>query len=210
MFRNDIRTIIEGLDKSFEREYAKFDEYSDIKGLNELKELIISLRNNDILVEFDDDAHYLVDEKNFEHEKKGYKSNVTNEFFVMANKKLSPSKFPIYFQSIQGFVTATTVEAFLMLINFNYFHYSKKKISIIKSAELVFGGDIIQYFSFFTDDFKELSDLPDYDETFFKNLKNMKFENKRARLLEDFIRCGYLGLIIVEQNISLELDNLNL
>ena len=35
----------------------------------------------------------------------------------------------------------------------------------------------------------------------------MKFENERAHLLEDFIRDGYLLLILVEQKISTEFFN---
>ena len=40
MFRNDLRHLIDGLDKSFEREYDRFDEFSDVVGLNEYKDLV--------------------------------------------------------------------------------------------------------------------------------------------------------------------------
>ena len=37
MFRNTVRKVIDGLDKSFKREYARFDEFSDVVGLNIIK-----------------------------------------------------------------------------------------------------------------------------------------------------------------------------
>ena len=120
----------------------------------------------------------------------------------MANEKLSSSVIPIYYEPIRGFVTFENIEALLMLINFNYFYYCNMNCSRVKSVEKVFGGNIIQYLSFFTDDFKSMQDLPDYDESFFDNLKSVDYEDERARLLEDFLRCGYLSLIVVEQNIS--------
>lgn len=202
MFKDSIRTIIEGIEKSFEREYKKFDEYSDVTGLNEYKELVVSLRKSDILIKFDKISKYIIDDSNFE--KDTYKpSKISNEFFMMSNKKLANSIIPLYFPIIHGLITSENIEGLLMLINFNYFYYSNMKCSRIKSIEKVFGGDIIQYLSFFTDEFKSMKELPDYDESFFKNLKKADFEDERARNLEDFLRCGYLSLVILEQNISL-------
>ena len=37
MFRNDLRNLVDGLDKSFKREYSRFDEFSDVVGLNIIK-----------------------------------------------------------------------------------------------------------------------------------------------------------------------------
>ena len=108
----------------------------------------------------------------------------------------------IHIEYIQGFVTFNDIEGFLMLIQFNYFYYSKMGCSRFKVMEMGCGGDIIQYLSFFTDEYKLFPDLPDYDESFFNNLKNMTYVDERARLLEDFLRCGYLSLILVEQNLS--------
>ena len=51
MFWNDVRTVIDGMEKSFEREYAKFDEYGDVEGLSEFKELVVGLRDSGILIE---------------------------------------------------------------------------------------------------------------------------------------------------------------
>ncbi len=205
MFQNTIRTIIEGLDKSFKREYEKFDQYNDVAGLNEYKDLVISLRKSDILIKFDKLAHYVVDDSNFEETYKP--SKTSNDFFVMSNKKLSNSFLPSFFPSIKGLITAIDVEALLMLIQFNYFYYSNMRCSRMKTIEKVFCGDILQYLSFFTDDYKSMQELPDYDDSFFKNMKKVAFEDDRARLLEDFLRCGYLSLIIVEQKISLTFFN---
>ena len=202
MFWNNIRTIIEGLDKSYEREYAKFDEYSDVEGLCDFKDLVVSLRDIDILIEFDKLAHYIIDDRNFKTEPFLH-SKISNEFLTMANEKLSSSVIPIYYEPIRGFVTFENIEALLMLINFNYFYYCNMNCSRVKSIEKVFGGNIIQYLSFFTNDFiKSMQDLPDYDDSFFDDLKSVHYEDERARLLEDFLRCGYLSLIVVEQNIS--------
>jgi len=49
--------------------------------------------------------------------------------------------------------------------------------------------------------------LPDYNEYFVEDLKNMQYKDERARLLEDFLRCGYLGLIADEKVISLKFYN---
>ena len=90
MFKDSIRTIIEGIEKSFEREYKKFDEYRDVTGLNEYKELVVSLRKSDILIKFDKISKYIIDDSNFE--KDTYKpSKISNEFFMMSNKKLANS-----------------------------------------------------------------------------------------------------------------------
>ncbi|MBO6109639.1 MAG: hypothetical protein J6P12_02045 [Methanobrevibacter sp.] len=203
MFWDNLRCIIEGLNKSFERKFHEFDEYSNVEGLCELKELIVSLRDTDILVGFDRVAHYVVDDSNFKTEVYGGHSKISNEFLKMSNKELSSLLFGfIHIEYIQGFVTFNDIEGFLMLIQFNYFYYSKMGCSRFKVMEMGCGGDIIQYLSFFTDEYKLFPDLPDYDESFFNNLKNMTYGDERARLLEDFLRCGYLSLILVEQNLS--------
>ncbi len=201
MFRNDLRNLVDGLDKSFKREYSRFDEFSDVVGLNEYKDFVVGLRDSGILIEFDRISKYVTDDSNFDEG--SYKpSSISNDFFKMANNKLYSSVIPIYFASIHGFVTSANVEALLMLINFNYFYYSDMRCSRIKSIEKVFGGDIIQYVSFFTDEFKSMHVLPDFDESFFDDLRNVDYEDDRARILEDFLRCGYLSLIIDEQEIS--------
>ncbi len=201
MFRNTVRKVIDGLDKSFKREYSRFDEFSDVVGLNEYKDLVVGLRDSGILIEFDKLAHYVVDDSNFEGD--SYKpSDFSNDFFKMAKKNLSSSIIPIYIPIIQGFVTSENVEALLMLIEFNYFYYSGMKCSRYSAIGKVFGGDIIQYVSFFTDEFKSMHVLPDFDESFFDDLRNVDYEDDRARILEDFLRCGYLSLIIDEQEIS--------
>lgn len=201
MFWNNVRTIIEGLEKSYEREYDKFDEFSDVIGLSEYKELVVNLRDSDILVEFDNISKYVTDDTNFKTDP--YKpSKISNEFFSMSHKKLSSSRIPIYYAPIRGFITFENVEALLMLINFNYFYYSNLNCSRVKSFEKVFGGNIIQYLSFFTDEFKSMEVGPDYDERFFDDLKKLDYEDERSCVFEDFLRCGYLSLIVVEQNIS--------
>ena len=201
MFWNTVRTIIDGLEKSYIKEYAKFEEYKDVKGLYEYKDLVVSLRDSDILMEFDKLAQYITDSSNFKTAPQ-IPSKKSNQFSNMAYKKLHKSIIPLHFKSLHGFITFTHVEAILMLINFNYFYYLDMRCSRVKSIEKVFGGNIIQYLSFFTDEFKSMQNLPDYDETFFDNLKNTSYEDEKSRILEDFIRCGYLSLIVVEQNIS--------
>ncbi len=206
MFWENIRCTIEGLDKTYKREYAKFDEFSDVEGLCELKNMIVGLRDSNILIEFDKIAHYVIDDCNFETDT--YKpSKISNKFFVTANKILSSSFIPIYFPSIHGFVSFDAVEGLLMLVEFNYFYYSNMKCSRIKTFEKVFGGNIIQYLSFFTDDFKSMKELPYYDESFFEKLKKVDFEDKKSRYLEDFLRCGYLSSVTVEQNITWQFYN---
>ena len=207
MFWDNLRCILEGYDKSFERKYDGFDEYDDVEGLYELKELIVSLRDNDILIEFDRVSHYVTDESNFKTGAYGSHSKISNEFLKMANKELSTLISSIQIKSIQGFVTFNDIEGLLMLIQFNYFYYSQMRCSRFKVMEMGFGGDIIQYLSFFTDDYKLFPELPDYDESFFDDLKKMVYEDERARLLEDFLRCGYLGLIADEKMISLKFYN---
>lgn len=207
MFWDGIRCIMEGYEKSFKRKFEEFDEYSDVEGLCELKELIVSLRDSDILVEFDKVAHYVVDDSNFENDTYRPDSKISNKFLKMANKEISTLIASIQIKSIQGFVTFNDIEGLVMLFEFNYFYYSKRKCNRFKVLEMVFGGDIIQYLSFFTEDYKLLPDLPEYDESFFNDLKNMTYEDERARHLEDFLRCGYLSLIVDEQNISVEFYN---
>lgn len=207
MFWDNLRCILEGYEKSFKRKFEEFDEYSDVEGLCDLKELIVSLRDSDILIEFDKVSSYVIDESNFKTDTYDGHSKISNEFLKMANKELSTLITSIQVKSIHGFVTFNDIEGLLMLIQFNYFYYSKMRCSLFKVMEMGFGGDIIQYLSFFTDDYKLLPDLPDYDESFFNDLKNMTFEDERARLLEDFLRCGYLGLIADEKVISLKFYN---
>ena len=202
MFWKDIRTIIEGLDKSYERVNDEFEEYMDVKGLKEYKELVVSLRDSDILIEFDKIGHYVIDDNNFKDDPIKPKSKITNEFLKMANRQISTTITAIHFKSIQGFVCFNDIEGLLMLIQFNYFYYSKSRCSRYRVMEMGIGGDIIQYLTFFTDDYKSLPKLPEYDESFFDNLKNMEYENERARLLEDFLRCGYISLLLVEQDFS--------
>ena len=78
MFWEKIRCTIEGLEKSFKRQYAQFDEYGDVEGLYELRDLIVSLHDSDILIEFDESASYY-DENNTLHNL----SKVSNEFFYV-------------------------------------------------------------------------------------------------------------------------------
>ena len=182
MFWKDIRTIIEGLDKSYERVNDEFEEYMDVEGLKEYKELVVSLRDSDILIEFDKIGHYVIDDDNFKNDSCKPKSKITNEFLKMANRQISTTITAIHFKSIQD--------------------YSKSRCSRYRVMEMGIGGDIIQYLTFFTDDYKSLPKLPEYDESFFDNLKNMEYENERARLLEDFLRCGYISLLLVEQDFS--------
>lgn len=207
MFWDTTRCIIEGLDKSFKRKYEEFNKYKDVEGLMKYKELVVSLRDSDILIEFDKIGHYVIDDDNFKDDPCKPKSKITNEFLKMANRQISTTIPAIQIQSIQGFVTFNDIEGLLMLIQFNYFYYSKSRCSRYRVMEMGIGGDIIQYLTFFTDDYKSLPKLPEYDESFFDNLKNMKYENERARLLEDFLRCGYLGLIADEQKISVNFFN---
>lgn len=207
MFWDNIRCIIEGYDKSFKRKYDEFDEYIDVEGICELKELIVSLRDSDILIEFDKVSHYIIDENNFKTDIYKSNSNISNEFLKMANKELSTLISSIQIKPIHGFVTFNDIEGLLMLIQFNYFYYSKMRCKRFKVMEMGFGGDIIQYLSFFTDDYKLFPELPDYNEYFFEDLKNMQYKDERARLLEDFLRCGYLGLIADEKVISLKFYN---
>ena len=202
MFWKDIRTIIEGLDKSYERVNDEFEEYMDVEGLKEYKELVVSLRDSDILIEFDKIGHYVIDDDNFKNDSCKPKSKITNEFLKMANRQISTTITAIHFKSIQGFVCFNDIEGLLMLIQFNYFYYSKSRCSRYRVMEMGIGEDIIQYLTFFTDDYKSLPKLPEYDESFFDNLKNMEYENERARLLEDFLRCGYISLLLVEQDFS--------
>ena len=202
MFWDTTRCIIEGLDKSFKRKYEEFNKYKDVEGLMKYKELVVSLRDSDILIEFDKIGHYVIDDDNFKDDPCKPKSKITNEFLKMANRQISTTIPAIQIQSIQGFVTFNDIEGLLMLIQFNYFYYSKSRCSRYRVMEMGIGGDIIQYLTFFTDDYKSLPKLPEYDESFFDNLKNMKYENERARLLEDFLRCGYISLLLVEQDFS--------
>ena len=190
MFWNDVRTVIDGMEKSFEREYAKFDEYGDVEGLSEFKELVVGLRDSDILIEFDKLAHYVVDDSNFDEG--SYKSFLdSNKFFERFKKKLANLFIPIHLPFIHGFVSSKDIKALLMLIEFNYFYYSNMRCSRVGTIERVFCGDIILYLSFFTDEFKLMGDLPDYDDSFFTNLRSLTFEDEKTRIIEDFLRCGY-------------------
>ena len=193
--------MINGVDKSFKKDYAKFEEYGDVKGLYELKDFMVSIRNSNILIEFDELSSYMVDDNNFEMPLPN-RSEVNNEFYLLGKKILALSFIPIYFKSIHGFVTLEDMEALLMIIQFNYYYYSKKKCSRYAAYEKAFESDIIQYLSFFTEDYKSLPELPDFDESFFRNLKNVSFEDERARLLEDFLRCGYFSCVTIEQDIT--------
>ena len=201
MFWEDVRRDIDGLDKSFEKDYAKFEEYGDVKGLCELKDFMVSIRNSNILIEFDELAHYMMDDDEFKRSLPT-RSGVDNEFYLLGKKILANSFIPIYFESVHGFVALEAMEALLMIVQFNYYYYTKKKCSRYVAYEKAFESDFIQYLSFFTDDYKFLPELPDFDESFFRNLKNTSFEDERARLLEDFLRCGYFSSITIEQDIT--------
>ena len=114
MFWNDVRTVIDGMENSFEREYAKFDEYDDVEGLSEFKELVVGLCDSDILIEFDKLAHYVIDDSNFDEG--SYKSFLnSNEFFERFKKKLANLFIPIHLPFIHDFVVSGDIGALLML-----------------------------------------------------------------------------------------------
>ena len=125
----------------------------------------------------------------------------------MSKDILSSIVFHIYLYFIQGFIGFDQVAGFLMLLEFNYFHYSNRRVSRIKTFDKVFNGCIFQYVSFFTDEFESMGELPDYDESFFENLKKLDFEDERARIFEDFLCCGYLSSIATEQNLGFHFYN---
>ena len=173
MFWNNLRTVIDGMEKSFEREYAKFDDYMDVDGLSEFKELVVGLRDSDVLIEFDKFAHYVVDDNNFDDD--SYRSFLdSNKFFEFSKKMLANFLIPVYLPPLHGFIVSADVEAFLMLIGFNYCYYSHGACSRVMAIERVFCGDIILYLSFFTDEFKLMGDLPDYDDSFFYKFEKFK------------------------------------
>ncbi|MBE6499789.1 MAG: hypothetical protein E7Z80_04485 [Methanobrevibacter thaueri] len=204
MLLEDIQYMIDGLDKSFEKDFERFDEFGDVGGIYDLRRSMVGLRNSEILVDFDRIAHYVIEDNNFK-DNKSFKEYCN--FYLMAHDNLRVPIFPIYLSFLHDFVDFSDIESLLMLINFNYFYYSKMKCSRVKVVKEIFGGNIIEYLSFLTDDFMMMDDLPDYDENFFNKLKKVNFKDKKSKKLENFLMRGYLCSVTVEQKISVKFYN---
>lgn len=125
-----------------------FDEFQDINGLIELRDLITSFKGNCIFKEFNEIASDLVNSKNFQNI---LPKHINNPFINLAREILGVPLIPF---SVKYKIDFAEIEALLMLLEFNYVYYSKKRYSHEKIIEYVFNGLIIIKLSLLVEDYR--------------------------------------------------------
>lgn len=124
-----------------------FDEFQDINGLIELRDLITSFKGNCIFKEFNEIASDLVNSKNFQNI---LPKHINNPFINLAREILG-----VPLNRFQwNIIDFAEIEALLMLLEFNYVYYSKKRYSHEKLIEYVFNGLIIIKLSLLVEDYR--------------------------------------------------------
>ena len=184
-------------DEYYQQEYQRFDEYLDIANIDSLRDLIVSFHENTLLKEFDETAKYIVNQNLNDSLK--LKSN---PFINLAIKQLRVPIVPINIPHIHPILDFKCIEALIMLLECNCFYYSNKNSNLEEIVNQILNGNILSKLSLLVEEYKS-NPLTEYNETFFEKIKNIKFNDKRAEKLEDFLRGGYLNRIyICEQEAS--------
>lgn len=189
--KEKISFLFESHDKSYEKMFVKLKDYNDVEGMEEFINLISNMYENNYLVTY----FNIIKDLNEYEDLKNNIYNAGNDFIKMANKYLESHRCLLLFPK-RNFITLTTVDAVLNIVQFNFYFHSDGNIESLKKInEIVYNGNIISYLTFNVDDFKEAFQIHDYSEKFFQNLSNIKFDTIRSEHLHHDI-WDYLFIVL--------------
>ena len=161
----------------------KISEFEDITRLNELIELIKSLKTSDVFHRYatwdkmgEDDTIFLFDINKV-------------KIFKCAKKGLGYQHLiPLYIPEItHRLIDINTLISIYAVVQISYITYSGHYLEWEEDKAIKL-SDIGAHITFFVEDFDDTENpLPDYDERFFKKLHRTYWENKKAEKLDTLI-----------------------
>lgn len=171
-------------DEIFESDFKKLDEFRDIDRLDEVVSILRGFRHDEFFKSLANlggsDKNGLFDSRNvWEFKDEG------NSFFSLGVKELK-SRSPIYLPPLTKFVSDTSFLAMYVILELSYVYDSGHKLTDDELKSIVF-GEIGQCVTFFVEDFDEPGKLPEISADFFKRLKDVYWEDKKAKKLDNKI-----------------------
>ncbi|KZX17809.1 hypothetical protein MBCUT_00200 [Methanobrevibacter cuticularis] len=167
-------------DEIFENDIKKLNEFRHIDRLDEVISILRGLRHDEFFKGLanlvSDGKKSLFDSRNvWEFKDEG------NSFFSLGIRELK-SRSPIYLPPLTKFVNDSSFLAMYAILELSYVYDSGHKLTDDELKSIVF-GDIGQFVTFFVEDFDKSEKLPKISADFFKRLKDLYWEDKKAKKL---------------------------
>ena len=197
-FKEWIAFIFENSDKSFHKIFNKLEDYSDVKSIEDLMDLISFMDKNNYFKDYYEVARH-INNQNIKY-KKDLVHLSNNAFLKTACSMLD---YPGLFHRSKTFVNLESVEAVLFIILFNLYYFSHyQDKSLPNTIDLVCNNDIIRHLAFQLEDFKmECCVCKDF-ETFIKKISKINFDNEKTKYLHKEIFRLYLSLLMIEDDVD--------
>lgn len=183
-------SLIESI-KSFNYSYEelwyyyleKIKEFDDVNRLDELIEVISSLRSNDIF-------HRYATWDKIGEDGTVFMFNINKVYFFRCAKKSLGYQhlIPIYIPEItHHLIDINTLISVYAIVQISFITHSGHYLEL-EEDKLIKLSDIGAYITFFVEDFYHVENiLPNYDETFFKKLHNAFWDNGRVSKFDTLI-----------------------
>ena len=167
----------ESFDKDFVKIFKKFDKFDDVKHIDNLIDILKSLRHNEHYIE-------LIRIHKNDNLTEDFIDSEKNPFFHAAKKGFGIS-IPIILVPGFGVLNLFSFVGVESIIELSYVYSSGHKITPEITKKIVY-GDILPHLTYFVEDYDKHNELPKPSIEFFKKLKKVKIE-KRAEKLSDTI-----------------------
>lgn len=184
--------LFDSWDDIFEKDFAKFDEYSDLERIDELVDMLKGLRGNQKYTELS-----LISSKNVNKTGKPWRFYEEKIPFINAAKKGFGLRPPLYIYPITKFLNFIFFQTLYSIIQFSYVLHSGELLGHREYKSIIL-GDLGPSLTYFVEDYDKSKKLPEPSIDFFKRLKNVKWHDKKAHNLEKLIYNRYITHVTAE------------
>jgi len=177
-------SLLGNWDDIFNKGISRVEAYDDVDRIDEVIKLLKLFRNarfyKNLTNVYSDGKNILASDNNWRMSFK----DIPN--FNIALKGFGRFEAPFYLPPITKVICFTQLRAMYLNVGLSYVYSSGHRLTERENKSLLL-GDIGERVTFFVEDYDVFDDPPEFSVDFFKRLKNVKWENKRARKLNSYI-----------------------
>ena len=152
--------------------FKRLNEFSYVKNFDLIQEGLLNLRNNQQFIKMG-----IIPKTGFNKEGSKWKFEEDKIPFIKAAKN-GLSNFPVfYLPPLTKVIKYKFFIALYSMIQLNYIYCANEKLDDEDYKSIIL-GDIAAYFTYFVEDFENPKTLPEPSEEFFKQITDIKYENK--------------------------------
>lgn len=178
----------EFLEKDFEKSYAKINEFLDVPGVFELRDLLVSFRTNEQYIFVSENIHCDIYDVAKKYKKKVNLLQVAAKGLgIIYTSFISKSKI-----SWESFIAVYSIVLYSCCANF-------KRDLTDDECGMILKSDLVYRLTLGLDNWQKVNNSSQYhlDKSFFKNLLKIKW-SKKAKQIDKAVYDGYFESLMLE------------